>query len=158
MIEIRPAAFPDDLATVQSLFREYASGVGVDLCFQGFEEELSTLPGKYAVPRGRLLIATDQFGAVGCVAMRPLDPDRCEMKRLYVRPHVRGEHLGRRLVERLCEEAKNIGYTRLCLDTLPSMAAAQALYHSLGFAPTAPYVYNPVGGTKYMALDLTRAC
>jgi N-acetylglutamate synthase-like GNAT family acetyltransferase len=154
MIEIRQAAFPDDLPAVQSLFREYASGVGVDLCFQGFKEELATLPGKYAPPRGRLLIATDASGAVGCVAIRPLDADACEMKRLYVRAQVRGEHLGRRLVERVCQEARNIGYARLCLDTLPSMVAAQRLYQSLGFLPIQPYVFNPVGGTKYLGLDL----
>ena len=154
MIEIRPANFPDDVSVVQSLFREYADGLGVDLCFQGFEEELSTLPGKYDPPSGKLLIATGLAGAAGCVGMRRIDAQSCEMKRLYVRPQARGENLGRRLVEQILEEARRAGYALVCLDTLPSMATAQRLYQSLGFVAIEPYVFNPVAGTIFMSLDL----
>lgn len=155
MIEIRPANFPDELLVVQSLFREYADSLGVDLGFQGFDAELSGLLGKYEPPEGRLLIATGP-GAAGCIAMRRIDEQSCEMKRLYVRPQARGENLGRRLVERICEEARSAGYSRICLDTLPSMAAAQALYRSFGFVPVEPYVFNPIAGTTFMALDLDK--
>ncbi len=154
MIEIRAANFPDDLWVVQSLFKEYAESLGVDLGFQGFDAELSGLPGKYEPPDGRLLIAADSTGAAACIAMRRIDERSCEMKRLYVRPRARGENLGRRLVESICNEARNAGYSRICLDTLPSMAAAQALYASLGFVPIEPYVFNPIAGTKFMARDL----
>lgn len=154
MIEIRPARFPDDLLFVQNLFREYANGLGVDLCFQGFEEELSTLPGKYDPPRGQLLIATGHAGASGCVAMRRIDAQSCEMKRLYVQPQARGENLGRRLVERIIGEARSAGYARICLDTLPSMTTAQRLYQSLGFVAIEPYIFNPVAGTIFMSLGL----
>ncbi|MEP7157614.1 MAG: GNAT family N-acetyltransferase [Betaproteobacteria bacterium] len=154
MIEIRPACFPEDLEIVRLLFREYASSLDTDLCFQNFEEELASLPGKYQAPEGRLLIATSGDEAVGCVALRRIDVHSSEMKRLYVRPRARGESLGRRLVQRISAEAQRAGYTRICLDTLPSMTAAQALYQSLGFVAIEPYVFNPVAGTKFMALDL----
>ena len=154
MPSIRPAAVPGDLDVVRRLFREYADGLGVDLCFQGFEDELATLPGKYAQPAGRLLLAWDGDAPVGCVALRPLEDGACEMKRLYVRPQARGTQLGRRLAERICNEARALGYLRICLDTLPSMSAAVALYTSLGFRPTAPYVYNPVCGAMFLALEL----
>jgi GNAT superfamily N-acetyltransferase len=157
-IEIEDAEFPRDLPTVRALFLEYAAGVGVDLCFQGFEAEVATLPGRYAPPGGRLLLAWrgTQRGAnaVGCVALRELDERRCEMKRLYVREDVRGHRLGRQLVERICDVARAIGYARLCLDTLPSMSAARGLYRALGFRPVAPYVFNPIAGAEYLALDL----
>jgi ribosomal protein S18 acetylase RimI-like enzyme len=156
MTEIRPAELPRDLEVVRALFREYADGLGVDLAFQGFDGELADLPGKYQPPAGRLLLAWTGDRAAGCIALRPLHGDghACEMKRLYVRPDARGERLGRRLVERICREAREAGYARICLDTLPSMAAAQSLYESLGFAPIEPYVFNPVPGTKFLALDL----
>ena len=153
-IAIDEADFPRDLAAVQALFREYAAGVGVDLCFQDFDAEVATLPGRYAPPTGRLLLARRGVEAVGCVALRALGDGACEMKRLYVRPEVRGQHLGRQLVERICDHARAIGYTRLCLDTLPSMSAAQALYRALGFKLIAPYVFNPIAGAEYLALDL----
>ncbi len=153
-ITIDEAVFPRDLAPVRALFREYAASVGVDLCFQGFEEEVATLPGRYAPPTGGLLVARHGGEAVGCVGLRALDESACEMKRLYLRPAVRGQNLGRRLVERLCDQARALRYTRLCLDTLPDMRAARSLYQALGFKPIAPYVFNPIAGAEYLALDL----
>lgn len=154
MTTLRPACFPDDLGRVRQIFREYADGLGVDLCFQGFEDELATLPGKYAEPQGRLILAEDDGQVLGCVAMRPLEDGICEMKRLYVRPAGRGRHLGRQLAAAICRAAKEAGYTRMRLDTLPSMQAAQQLYRSLGFEPIAPYVFNPIEGAVYMEVDL----
>ncbi len=154
MIEIQPAAWPADRSTVEQLFREYAESLGVDLSFQGFEAELAGLPGKYAPPPGRVLLARRAEEAMGCVGLRPLGDGRCEMKRLYVRPAARGEQLGRRLAQRVCDEARAAGYSHICLDTLPTMSAAQALYRSLGFVPIEPYVFNPIAGTRYLALDL----
>ena len=153
-MDIRHAGFPRDVAEVRGLFREYADALGVDLCFQDFESELATLPGRYAAPSGRLLLAWQDLETVGCVALRAVNGTSCEMKRLYVRPHVRGSKVGRRLAERICDEARAAGYTRICLDTLPSMTAAQALYESLGFKSIEPDVFNPVAGTRYLALDL----
>ena len=154
MTEIRPATLPNDLAEVRRLFRDYADGLDVDLSFQGFETELRELPGKYAPPLGRLLLAWQDSRALGCVALRPLADGNCEMKRLYVSAQARGEQLGRRLAEQICQEAREAGYTRICLDTLPTMQSAQALYRALGFRPIVPYVYNPVPGTLFLALDL----
>ena len=154
MSSIRPALIPGDLEVVRRLFREYADGLGIDLCFQDFEAELTSLPGKYAQPAGRLLLAWDGDTATGCVALRPLEDGASEMKRLYVSPQARGAQLGRRLAERICNEARAAGYLRICLDTLPSMTAAVALYTSLGFRPTAPYVFNPVPGAMFLALEL----
>ncbi len=154
MIEIYPVSTAEDLAYARDLFREYAAGLGVDLCFQGFDDELATLPGKYAPPAGRLLLARRGAEALGCVALRPLKDGACEMKRLYVRPAARGEQLGRRLAERICQEGREAGYSRICLDTLPSMAAAQKIYADLGFREIEPYVFNPVAGAKFLALAL----
>ena len=154
MIEIRAAALPHDLPVVRRLFREYADGLGIDLAFQDFEAELAALPGRYAPPAGRILLAWLGDAAVGCVALRRVSDDTCEMKRLYVQPEVRGERLGRRLAERICEEARAAGYARICLDTIPSMAAAVGLYTSLGFSPTAPYVFNPVPDALFLAREL----
>ena len=152
---LRPAVGERDLETVRGLFREYQRSLGIDLCFQGFEAELAGLPGDYAPPRGRLWLAERGEGdALGCIAMRALDPERAEMKRLYVRPAARGLGLGRRLAETLIAEARRLGYRVVCLDTLPTMAGAQALYEELGFADIAPYRVNPVPGARYMGLEL----
>ena len=154
MTDIRPAQWPEDLATAQTLFHEYAGMLGIDLEFQGFAAEVAQLPGKYASPAGRLLLAWQGTDAVGCVCLRPLNGNACEMKRLYVRPQARGEQLGHRLAVHICKEARAAGYSRICLDTLPTMASAQRIYESLGFKPIEPYVFNPVAGTKFLALDL----
>ncbi len=147
-------AEPRDIEVVRGLFREYVESLAIDLYFQELDKELATLPGKYEPPEGRLLIAWRGGEAVGCVALRPIDSATCEMKRLYVRPQARGEQLGRRLAERICAEAREGGYSRICLDTLPTMVSAQKLYASLGFVPTEPYIFNPVPGTRFLALDL----
>jgi ribosomal protein S18 acetylase RimI-like enzyme len=150
---IRPAGEPD-LELVRTLFREYAASLDTDLCFQNFEAELASLPGTYSPPRGRLLLAFRGVEALGCIALRPIDGADCEMKRLYVRPAARGEGLGRRLVERICQEAREAGYQRIRLDTLPTMTEAIRLYRAMGFEETPPYVYNPVPGALFLALDL----
>jgi ribosomal protein S18 acetylase RimI-like enzyme len=147
-----------DLAAVRDLFVEYQAWLGVDLCFQSFSEELRTLPGAYSPPRGRLLVAerVEAPGEVaGCVALRELDRQRCEMKRLFVRPEHQGAGIGRRLVDRLVAEATAIGYHSMVLDTLPQMQSAQKLYRSLGFRDGEAYYHNPTPGVRYLALDLT---
>jgi ribosomal protein S18 acetylase RimI-like enzyme len=142
------------LSKVRELFREYQSLLGVDLCFQNFDDELLTLPGKYAPPRGRLYLASMDERAVGCIAVRPLAENKCEMKRFYVRPNYRGQNIGRALVSKLIEEARAIGYRQMVLDTVPSQKNAQTLYRSLGFYEIEPYCHNPIEGTLYLALDL----
>ncbi len=138
----------------RELFTEYQRGLGVSLCFQGFDHELAALPGDYAPPRGRLLLAQDSGVPAGCIALRPLFHRDAEMKRLYVRPAHRGGGLGRLLAERVIREARALGYEALKLDTLPAMRAAQNLYAKLGFRDTAPYNDNPVGGVRFLSLDL----
>ncbi len=152
--EISEARFPDDLAVIREIFREYAASLGVDLCFQNFDEELATLPGKYAAPAGQVLLAWEQGRAVGCVAMRPMAEGACEMKRLYVRAQGRGQGLGRRLAEAICAAARDAGYQRIRLDTLATMTTAQDIYVAMGFQPIPPYVFNPIEGTRYLELDL----
>jgi ribosomal protein S18 acetylase RimI-like enzyme len=154
---IRPASGPEDIETARTLFREYADGLGVDLAFQGWERELRELPGDYVPPRGALFLAEHEGRAVGCVALRPLAPSFCEMKRLYVRPEGRGTGLGRRLAEHVIEEGRRLGYAAMRLDTLPSMADAQALYRRLGFREIPAYRYNPIAGTLFLELDLRRS-
>ncbi|MFP2961646.1 GNAT family N-acetyltransferase [Myxococcus sp. 1LA] len=154
MIAIEPAVLPADVPVIRALWREYAESLGVDLSFQAFEDELATLPGKYAAPRGRLLLARRGAEVLGCVALRPISADTCEMKRLFVRPAARGEQLGRRLAERICAEAREAGYRNVCLDTLTTLEAALRLYTSMGFRPIAPYVFNPLPGALFLGLDL----
>jgi ribosomal protein S18 acetylase RimI-like enzyme len=153
-IEVRPATLPQDLGIVRELFREYSQALGIDLCFQGFEAELAQLPGKYAAPSGRIMLAWDGGKAVACVAMRPVDAISCEMKRLYVRPEMRKLRLGRRMVDCILAEAKQAGYRRICLDTMPSMGAAIGLYTDLGFSQIEPYVFNPVEGALFLGREL----
>jgi len=148
-------ASSDDLADVRRLFEEYADSLGFDLGFQGFERELHDLPGEYAAPRGRLLVARVGTAAVGCVGVRPLAPDVCEMKRLYVRSGHRGTGAGRALAEAAIAAGRALGYARMRLDTVPSMRAARALYAALGFREIPPYRHNPIAGTAFMELDLT---
>src|SRR5262249_35368976 len=144
-----------DMSEARALFREYQRALGVDLGFQGFEEEVAGLPGDYAPPGGRLLVAHDGAVAAGCVALRRYrDAATCEMKRLYVRPAFRAGGLGLDLAGRVIAEARAIGYRHMVLDTLPSMAGAQRLYQRLGFREIAPYRHNPIAGTKYLELDL----
>ncbi|RCS28754.1 GNAT family N-acetyltransferase [Rhodanobacter denitrificans] len=155
-IAIAPARLPDDIEIVRSLFAEYIDSLGIDLSFQDVGAELAQLPGKYAPPRGVILLARDDAGAaLGCVALRPWpEPGVCEIKRLYVRPAARGRALGRRLAEAAIAWAAGASYARVLLDTLASMQAARQLYVALGFRPVAPYYDNPVPGTWYMALEL----
>ena len=141
---IRPAQ-PQDLEAVQGFLREYADGLGVDLSFQDFESELADPLGFYEL----VLLAKD-----GCVALRRIDEVACEMKRLYVRPAERGSGLGRQLAEAVIAEARARGYSRMLLDTLPEMTAAQVLYRSLGFRETEPYRNNPVPGAAFLELRL----
>ena len=142
------------IGQVRDLFIEYATSLGVSLCFQGFDREVADLPGAYGAPLGRLLLVQHNGQAAGCVALRPRETAICEMKRLYVRPTYRGAGLGRQLAEALIAEARKIGYARMRLDTLPSMASAAALYRSLGFAEIPAYYDNPVHGAQFMELDL----
>jgi len=143
-----------DADAVRDLFLEYGASLGFSLCFQGFDQELATLPGEYAPPHGCLLLAKRGDEAAGCVAVRSLDGQRSEMKRLYVRPEFQGTGLGRRLAERAIVFARSCGYRSMVLDTLPDMKAARTLYLSLGFKPCAPYYDNSSIGSDCFALDL----
>jgi putative acetyltransferase len=148
------AASPNDVEVVRELFVEYQKSLGVDLCFQGFDRELAELPGDYAPPGGCLLVARDHGDIVACVALRRLDAETCEMKRLYVRPTQRGLGLGRALAEAVIADAQRLGYRRMRLDTLPSMTEAAALYERLGFREIEPYTENPVAGARFLQLEL----
>jgi len=152
--DIRQASTGEEIAAARELFVEYQRWTGVDLCFQGFSEELAGLPGDYVPPSGRLLLASRDGEIAGCVALHDVGEGRAEMKRLYVRPAFQGSGLGRTLVERLLADARAIGYREVVLDTLPIMATAQALYERLGFRDVEPYRPNPVPGARYMGLRL----
>jgi putative acetyltransferase len=155
---IRTLTTADQMATVRELFREYAGALGFDLCFQGFAQELAGLPGAYAPPAGRLLLAFVNGEPAGCVALKRLSDGVCEMKRLYVRPRHRGGGLGRALAERIVAEAREAGYRAMRLDTIPSrMGGAVALYRSLGFREIQPYYDNPIAEALFMELSLSNA-
>jgi len=154
MLILAQAESAEQIDEARQLFQEYAGGLGVDLCFQNFERELASLPGDYAPPQGRLLLALDENRTAGCIALRSLEPGVCEMKRLYVRREFRGIGLGRRLAVEIMAEGRRIGYQRVRLDTLPFMSEAVALYRSLGFREIDPYRENPIVGSLYMEADL----
>jgi len=154
MAELIAAADTKQVGAARRLFREYADALGFDLCFQDFENELASLPGDYAPPTGRLLLAVEDSKPVGCVALRALDVGACEMKRLYVRPDYRGRGIGRQLAMVVIEAAKESGYERMRLDTVPWMTEAIRLYESLGFRDIPPYRPNPIPGARYLELKL----
>jgi ribosomal protein S18 acetylase RimI-like enzyme len=158
---IVPVHRPEDVVAARELFLEYAQGLGIDLSFQGFDDEVRDLPGAYAPPQGCLLLALAEAGSpvetrrpLGCVAVRRLDAETAEMKRLYLRPAARGLGLGRTLAEAALAEARRLGYRRLRLDTLPGMEAAQALYRDLGFREIPAYRANPVPGARFLEIEL----
>ena len=154
MLKIIDADSPELVETIRLLFREYAASLDFHLDFQNFDTEIRDLPGAYAPPHGVLLLAIDRPRTAGCVALKRIDDDLCEMKRLYVRPEFRGTGLGRHLAERVIQEARRLRYCRMRLDTVPSMRQAISLYKSLGFQRIGPYRYNPVKGAIFMELTL----
>lgn len=154
VLKIVQAETIEQLQTARGLFEEYAASLGIDLAFQNFDQELARLPGDYAPPDGRLLLAVCNDQIAGCVAVRKLADGICEMKRLYVCSPFRGSKIGRTLAEAVIEEARRIGYTRMRLDTLPSMSRARAVYESLGFRRIDPYRFNPIADTAFMELTL----
>lgn len=158
LIDIRLAVGDTDLAAIRELFVDYQTDIGIDLCFQGFQDELAGLPGDYTAPAGALLLATVDGQPAGCCALRPLlntdHLNACEMKRLFVRRAFRGFGLGRLLVERIMTLGHLAGYTTILLDTLTDMEAARALYQEAGFVEVAPYYHNPIPGAHYLKADL----
>jgi putative acetyltransferase len=154
---LQPSCTADWDAT-RTIFQEYADSLKVDLCFQGFEDELHSLPGEYAAPRGALFLAWVEGALAGCCALRPLDssdyPNAAEMKRLYVRQAFRGLGLGRQLTEGILDAARQSGYSCVLLDTLDDMESARALYEDLGFVEIPPYYHNPHAGAHYLKVDI----
>jgi putative acetyltransferase len=149
------AETPSQIAQARELFLEYAQSLGFSLCFQNFDQELASLPGDYAPPAGRLLLAEYGGQLAGCIALHKLGPEICEMKRLYLRPQFRGKGLGRALADHIIAEARTIGYQRMRLDTVePVMKDAVAMYRKIGFREIAPYRPNPIEGAMYMELNL----
>jgi putative acetyltransferase len=152
---VAQAQSPVQIAQARELFLEYAQSLGFSLCFQNFDKELVGLPGDYAPPDGRLLLATYEDQLCGCVALHELEPQICEMKRLYLRPEFRGKGLGSALANQIIAEARQIGYQRMRLDTVePVMKNAVAMYRTIGFREIAPYRPNPIAGARYMELHL----
>lgn len=155
MLDIIQAETSEQIAEARTLFREYETWLGMSLCFQDFENEVASLPGKYAMPEGRLLLAYDGDKLAGCIALRKFEDEICEMKRLYVRDGFRGKKIGVQLIERLIAEAREIGYSRMRLDTYPpKMGKAVKLYESHGFVPIPAYYDNPHHGVLFMELSL----
>jgi len=154
MVELIQVTEGDRLEQIRELFKEYVDWLGFDLGFQDFESEIRDLPGEYAPPEGYLLLAVSADEPVGCGALRKFEDDVCEMNRLYVRSDSRGKGIGRRLAVALLDRAREIGYKRMRLDTVPWMTEAIALYESLGFVEIEAYRYNPIEGAKYMELIL----
>jgi ribosomal protein S18 acetylase RimI-like enzyme len=155
MLEIIKSPGAENVTVVRELFRLYGAWVETDLSFQNFGDELENLPGDYAPPEGCLFVAYYDDDPAGCVALRKSENGICEMKRLYVVSNFQGKGIGKSLIDRVIEEAKNLGYAKMRLDTLPQMASAQKLYRRLGFKEIGPYRYNPVEGTVFMELALT---
>lgn len=154
-IQLVDADSPTRIEQVRALFEEYARSLGFSLCFQEFDRELAGLPGYYAPPEGRLIIAYGDNKPAGCVALRPIEGSICEMKRLYVRPEFRHTGLGRQLAARIIEDARGRNYTCMRLDTINTMTAALSLYRKLGFVEIESYYPNPLPGVVYLELDLT---
>ena len=154
MLRIEEALTAGAIFQARSLFEEYAASLGIDLCFQDFEDELKGLPGDYARPHGRLLLARWKDEIAGCVALRRIEPEVCEMKRLYVRPEYRSRGVGRSLATEMIGQARQAGYRWMRLDSLPSMQGALTLYRRLGFREIPPYRANPVEGAVFLQLQL----
>lgn len=154
MLLVTRARSAEEIKVVRSLMRAYQQQLGVDLSFQNFEAELEALPGSYAPPGGRLLLALHEQMPVGCVALQRITSSRAEMKRLYVPPSARGLGVGRKLVAEILTEAQAIGYSEVVLDTLPNMIEAQRLYQQFGFRDIEPYRPNPIAGTRYLGKSL----
>ena len=154
MVKILTPDSDELVSKTKALFEEYASSLGFDLSFQNFEEEMATFPQQYSPPKGGLCIAQCRNEIVGCVGIRDLSTDKCEMKRMYVKPKHRGKGLGRALANSIINKARNLGYTKMRLDTIPSMKAACSLYESLGFKEIESYSFNPIEGAKFMELEL----
>jgi ribosomal protein S18 acetylase RimI-like enzyme len=154
-LTLSQAESPAQIEQVRELFLEYAHSLGFSLCFQSFDEELAGLPGDYAPPSGRLILAQYRNDLAGCVALHKIEPEICEMKRLYLRPQLRGRGVGRALAEAVIAEARAIGYSKMRLDTVePVMPNAVAMYRRLGFVEIEPYRPNPIAGALYMELGL----
>jgi GNAT superfamily N-acetyltransferase len=157
MIDIIEAKTPKHIDQVRLLFREYEEWLNVDLCFQDFEQELADLPGKYAAPSGCIFLAFENDRAAGCVAVRPIEHDLCEMKRLFIRPEFRNKGLGNTLVKMIIEKAKDIGYRQMRLDTLNTLEGAMHLYEKFGFKQIEPYYHNPLQGTIFWELEIDKS-
>ncbi len=156
MLTFIQATSQEQISIARELFLEYAASLNIDLCFQGFDQELKELPGEYAPPLGRLFLFSYDSQLAGCGALRKCDEGIGEMKRLYLKPAFRGKGLGRAMTTHIINEARSIGYKSLRLDTLPMMREAIPLYRSLGFREIEPYRVNPIDGALYMELDLTQ--
>jgi ribosomal protein S18 acetylase RimI-like enzyme len=154
-IEIIQVETDKQIKAAQKLFREYEAWFGMSLCFQNFDEEVANLPGKYAAPDGRLFLAFADEKLAGCIALRQLEDEVCEMKRLFIKDEFRGQKISKLLIEKLFEEAKITGYKKMRLDTFPTkMGKAVSLYESYGFYEIAPYYHNPYGETLFLEKDL----